>query len=319
MREEHGTPLSTLTTMRVGGPAQRLVTAETTDELVDAVREVDDADEPLLLVSGGSNLVVADEGFAGTVVRVATSGVTVESQDGCGGATVRVAAGEGWDDVVARAVAEGWAGIEALSGIPGCTGATPIQNVGAYGQEVSQTIAQVRVWDRREQRGAHLRERRLRLHLPPLAGSRPSPPVRRARRRLPAAARPPSRRRWPYADLARALGVRGGRAGAARATPGRPCWRSGGSGAWSWTPTDHDTWSCGSFFTNPVLSHGRYATLRDRAREVLGAEAPPPPQFAAPDGPGQDQRRVADRARPASARATACPARRPCRPSTPSP
>jgi len=151
MREEHGTPLSTLTTMRVGGPAQRLVTAETTDELVDAVREVDDADEPLLLVSGGSNLVVADEGFAGSVVRVATSGVTVESQDGCGGATVRVAAGEGWDDLVGRAVAEGWSGIEALSGIPGCTGATPIQNVGAYGQEVSQTIAQVRVWDRREQ------------------------------------------------------------------------------------------------------------------------------------------------------------------------
>ena len=75
MREEHGTPLSTLTTMRVGGPAQRLVTAETTDELVDAVREVDDADEPLLRVSGGSNLVVADEGFAGSLVRVATIGV----------------------------------------------------------------------------------------------------------------------------------------------------------------------------------------------------------------------------------------------------
>src|SRR6476469_10794987 len=151
MREEPGTPLSTLTTMRVGGPAQRLVTAETTDELVDAVREVDDADEPLLLVSGGSNLVIADEGFAGSVVRVATSGVTVESQDGCGGATVRVAAGEGWDDLVGRAVAEGWSGIEALSGIPGCTGATPVQNVGAYGQDVSQTIAQVRTWDRQEQ------------------------------------------------------------------------------------------------------------------------------------------------------------------------
>ena len=151
MREEHGTPLSTLTTMRVGGPAQRLVTAETTDELVDAVREVDDADEPLLVVSGGSNLLVADEGFAGSVVRVATTGITVESQDDCGGAAVRVAAGESWDGLVARAVAEGWSGIEALSGIPGATGATPIQNVGAYGQEVAQTIAQVRVWDRREQ------------------------------------------------------------------------------------------------------------------------------------------------------------------------
>ncbi|MGN6635920.1 MAG: UDP-N-acetylmuramate dehydrogenase, partial [Oryzihumus sp.] len=148
MREEHDAPLADLTTMRVGGPAARLVTVTTTDELVDAVREVDDADEPLLVVSGGSNLLIADEGFAGTVVRVATSGIAVESADQCGGATVRVAAGEVWDDVVVRAVVEGWAGIEALSGIPGCAGATPIQNVGAYGQDVSQTIASVRVWDR---------------------------------------------------------------------------------------------------------------------------------------------------------------------------
>src|SRR5450631_309629 len=151
MREEHGVPLSGLTTMRVGGPAQRLVTARTTDELVDAVREVDDADEPLLLVAGGSNLVIADEGFEGSVVRIATSGISVESA-GAGGVLVRVAAGESWDEVVIRAVTEGWSGIEALSGIPGCAGSTPIQNVGAYGQEVAQTIAEVRVWDRPEQR-----------------------------------------------------------------------------------------------------------------------------------------------------------------------
>src|SRR3954463_10539952 len=113
MREEHGTPLSTLTTMRVGGPAQRLGTAETPDEVVDAVREDDDADEPLLVVSGGSNLIVADEGFPGTVVPGATSGIILGAGDSCGGATVRVAAGEVWDDVVARAVDEGWAGVEA--------------------------------------------------------------------------------------------------------------------------------------------------------------------------------------------------------------
>src|SRR6478609_10506806 len=148
MREEHDAPLADLTTMRVGGPAARLVTVTTTDELVDAVREVDDADEPLLVVSGGSNLLIADEGFAGTVVRVATSGITVESADQCGGATVRVAAGEVWDDVVVRAVDGDWAGVEALSGIPGCAGATPIQNVGAYGQEVAQTITSVRAIDR---------------------------------------------------------------------------------------------------------------------------------------------------------------------------
>src|ERR1035438_2462798 len=150
MREEHGIAMSGLTTMRVGGPAQRLVTATTTDDLVDAVREVDDADDPLLVVAGGSNLVVSDQGFAGSVVLVATSGVAVESADS-GAVMVRVAAGEVWDDVVAQAVAQGWSGIEALSGIPGRVGATPIQNVGAYGQEVAQTISSVRVWDRREQ------------------------------------------------------------------------------------------------------------------------------------------------------------------------
>src|SRR5664279_5358304 len=150
MREEHDIPLSGLTTMRVGGPAQRLVTVETTDDLVDAIREVDDADEPLLVGAGGSSLVVADQGFAGSVVRVATSGVWVESADS-GEVTVRVAAGEVWDDVVLQAVAQGWSGIEALSGIPGAAGATPIQNVGAYGQEVAQSIASVRVWDRGEQ------------------------------------------------------------------------------------------------------------------------------------------------------------------------
>src|SRR5580765_4834692 len=99
--------------MRVGGPAARLVVAETTDELVDVIREVDDADEPLLVLAGGSNLVISDEGFAGSVVRIATTGVSVDSPDRRGGVTVRVAAGEVWDEVVARAAAEGWSGIEA--------------------------------------------------------------------------------------------------------------------------------------------------------------------------------------------------------------
>ena len=145
MHDEHDVSLASLTTMRVGGPAARLVTAETIDDVVDAVREVDDADEPLLVLGGGSNLVIADAGFAGSVVRLATDGVTVESADLCGGVMVRVAAGVVWDEFVALAVAEGWSGVEALSGIPGSTGATPVQNVGAYGQEVAQTIASVRV------------------------------------------------------------------------------------------------------------------------------------------------------------------------------
>ncbi len=125
MREEHDVPLADLTTMRVGGPAARLVIATTTDEVVDAVREVDDADEPLLVISGGSNVVVTDAGFPGTVVRVASDGIEVESSDLCGGVMVRVAAGVPWDDLVARAVVEGWSGIEALSGIPGSARVRP--------------------------------------------------------------------------------------------------------------------------------------------------------------------------------------------------
>ena len=105
------------TTLRIGGPAAHYVVATTEAELVEAVRDADLAGEPVLLLAGGSNLVVADEGFAGTVVKVATHGVDVD-QDDCSGATVTVAAGEGWDDLVARAVVEGWVGVEALSGIP---------------------------------------------------------------------------------------------------------------------------------------------------------------------------------------------------------
>jgi UDP-N-acetylmuramate dehydrogenase len=132
-------PLSSLTTLRLGGPPRALVEAADEDALVAAVRA---AEEPVLVLAGGSNLVVADEGFDGTVVAVRTRGIVTD------GSRLTVAAGEPWDDVVALTVASGLSGIECLSGIPGSTGATPIQNVGAYGQEVSQTIAGVRVYDR---------------------------------------------------------------------------------------------------------------------------------------------------------------------------
>ena len=128
-----------LTTLRLGGPARHYVEAFDEDEIVAAVRA---AEPPLLVLAGGSNLVVADTGFDGTVVHVRSSGFDRE------GARFTVAAGEPWDDFVAATVAEGLSGIECLSGIPGSTGATPIQNVGAYGQEVAQTITGVRAFDR---------------------------------------------------------------------------------------------------------------------------------------------------------------------------
>jgi len=138
--------LAGYTTLGVGGPAARFLEAVRDDQVVAAVRAADAAGEPVLVLGGGSNLVVADEGFPGTVVHVATRGVRIS--DDRGGAAVAVAAGEDWDALVRRCVAEGLSGLECLSGIPGLAGATPIQNVGAYGQEVAETIVTVRAYDR---------------------------------------------------------------------------------------------------------------------------------------------------------------------------
>lgn len=289
MRTELDAPLAPLTTMHVGGNAARLVTVETPDEIVDAVREVDDAEEPLLVVSGGSNLVIADEGFAGTVVHIATKGVTVESQDYCGGAFVRVAAGEVWDDVVARAVAEGWAGIEALSGIPGYAGATPVQNVGAYGQEVAQTIAQVRVYDRIEQqvrtfyasdcrfayRHSIFKDQSWRgqgryvviyvaFQLEVADLSRPV-----AYKALADGLDVEIGTRVPLGDAREAVLAQRRRRGMVH------------------DPADHDTWSCGSFFTNPILGADEFTAFERRALERLGAEGAEgsvPPRFDAGEG-----------------------------------
>lgn len=134
--------LADLTTLRLGGPAARVVTATSTGELVDVVRGADSAGEPVLVVGGGSNLVVADVGWPGVVVLVRTRGLTWTSTH------VTADAGVGWDDLVAASVREGRSGLAAMSGIPGLTGATPVQNVGAYGSEVADTISGLTVLDR---------------------------------------------------------------------------------------------------------------------------------------------------------------------------
>lgn len=274
MRTELDAPLAPLTTMHVGGPATRLVTVETPDELVDAVREVDDAEEPLLVVSGGSNLVIADEGFAGTVVHIATRGIDVESADYCGGAYVRVAAGERWDDVVERAVQEGWAGIEALSGIPGCAGATPVQNVGAYGQEVAQTIAQVRVWDRIEARvrtfvaaDCRFAYRHSIFKDQSWRGQGRYVVIDVAfQLEIADLSRPVA-----YKALADGLGVDiGARVPLAEARAAVLAQR--GRRGMVYDPADHDTWSCGSFFTNPILAPAELAAFEQRAAQRLGAD-----------------------------------------------
>src|SRR5579859_5897000 len=133
-------PLAGYTTLRLGGPARHFAEAPDDVELIAQVWAADERGEPLLVLGGGSNLVIADDGFPGTVVRVATRGVVVAGDR----RTLTVAAGEDWDSLVRRCVTAGLAGLECLSGIPGLTGATPIQNVGAYGQEVAETIIAVR-------------------------------------------------------------------------------------------------------------------------------------------------------------------------------
>lgn len=140
-------PLSMLTTMQVGGAAEELITVETEKDLIGAATEACKQNRPLHVLGGGSNIVAADAGVKGVVLLVRTRGISVE-RDG-DWATVTAQAGENWDALVSRVTDEGLAGIHCLGGIPGRVGATPIQNVGAYGQEVSQSITQVRVFDRR--------------------------------------------------------------------------------------------------------------------------------------------------------------------------
>lgn len=140
--------LADLTTTAVGGPATRYLKAETEQQLVQAVAQADEVGEPVLIVGGGSNILASDHGFEGTVVHVATQGIDVLDTDPATGTLVTVQAGHSWDQAVLWSVEQGLAGLETLSGIPGTTGATPVQNVGAYGTEVSQTIENVRTWDR---------------------------------------------------------------------------------------------------------------------------------------------------------------------------
>lgn len=140
-------PLARLTTLRTGGAPTRMIDAATTDELVSALRDVWATDEPWLVLGGGSNLLVGDEPFDGTVVRILTKGIERMPSPVPGRARLKVQAGHDWDELVAYAVAEGLAGIEAMSGIPGTVGAAPVQNVGAYGQEIVQTLAEVELLD----------------------------------------------------------------------------------------------------------------------------------------------------------------------------
>jgi UDP-N-acetylmuramate dehydrogenase len=324
--------LSRFTTLGLGGPARRFVVAGTDEEIIAAVRAADQRGEPLLVLGGGSNLLISDNGFPGTVIQVATKGVhrmtgpdeaglDRASPDEAGpgrpapGApvTLTVAAGEEWDTVVASCVAADLAGLECLSGIPGLTGATPIQNVGAYGQEVADTITRVRTYDRAAGQvvdlaaadcgfGYRTSAFKRSITAPAvtgrfvvlgvtfqLTGDRLSRPVR-------------------YAELAGALGLDAGptdQGGPDQGGPDQGGPDQGGPDRGARAPHrdvrsavlrlrrrkgmvldpgDPDSRSAGSFFTNPVLDSGQFATLRRVVDERCGPGVPIP-QF--PAGPGQ--------------------------------
>lgn len=242
--------MSRHTTLRVGGPARRLVVAESESEIITTIRECDDVGEQLFVLGGGSNVVVNDSGFDGTVLKIANRGME-QDVAACAGASVTVAAGEIWDDFVAHAVAREWSGVEAMSGIPGMVGATPVQNVGAYGQDVSQTIARVRAYDRiaRETRTFHFDKCEF--------GYRSSVFKRVSPRlvildvqfqlRLGAQSMPIT-----HAELARDLGIEVGQRSTSAAVRAAVLRLRAGKGM-VLDATDPDTWSAGSFFVNPIV------------------------------------------------------------------
>ncbi|MGV9265347.1 UDP-N-acetylmuramate dehydrogenase [Kitasatospora sp. NPDC003701] len=266
-------PLAPLTTLRLGGPARRLVTAQTDEDVITTVREADAAGEPLLVLGGGSNLVIGDAGFAGTVLRIATTGFALD------GTTLELAAGEVWASAVARTVDEGLAGIEFLAGIPGSAGATPVQNVGAYGQEVAQSVTEVVAYDRRAGETVTLSNAECEFSY---RHSRfKADPERYVVLRVRFGLRDDGGLSTPvaYAETARHLGVEQGEPVGLREAHEAVLRLRAGKGM-VLDPADHDTWSAGSFFTNPVLSAEQYgAFLALAAERELTA-----PAYPAPDG-----------------------------------
>jgi len=270
-----GRTLAELTTLRLGGPAGRYLETDSSAALVDAVRAADDAGEPVLVLGGGSNVVVPDVGFPGLVVRDVRRDVALDEAGACAGASVTVPAGTPWTDVVDRAVAEGWVGVEALAGIPGSTGATPVQNVGAYGQEVAGVVSTVRTWDRAERRirtlavgelGFGYRTSVLKRSL--RDGDVPSrwAPTPRfvvlevgLQLRLGTLSAPIA-----YAELARRLGVDVGGVAPLVDVRAAVLELRAGKGM-VLDASDHDTWSAGSFFTNPVVAASVADSLPDGA------------------------------------------------------
>jgi UDP-N-acetylmuramate dehydrogenase len=246
------------TTLRVGGPAKKLVHVATEEELVNAVMAADAAGEEVLIIGGGSNVLVGDEGFNGTVIRVETKGNSYHV-DACSGGMITVAAGEDWDGFVEWILSKGFAGLETMSGIPGTVGGAPIQNIGAYGHEVSEVIARVRTWDRKA--GAYKTFSNSECEFSYRSSVFKKNPgryviidvtfqLRNGEMSLPIT----------YKELASYLGV-DLEARALVSDVRKAVLALRAAKGMLLDEKDHDTWSAGSFFVNPIVSKEIAATL----------------------------------------------------------
>jgi UDP-N-acetylmuramate dehydrogenase len=243
------TTLNKYTSLRVGGPAKSIINVSTEEEIIAAIEAA--GDSPILIIGGGSNVLVSDQGFDGTVIHIANNQAESEV-DACSGATLTIGAGENWDEFVRTTISRGFAGLETLSGIPGTVGAAPIQNIGAYGHEVSEFITRVRTYDREvkavktftnsecefEYRNSIFKRTPGRYIVLSVQFQ-----IRRGETSTPIT----------YAELAKKLGIEVGEKAPVvdvrtavmelRAAKGMLL-----------NPDDKDSWSAGSFFTNPIIS-----------------------------------------------------------------
>jgi len=261
-------PLAPLTTIGVGGNARFFRRAESVDDVIEGLEWARMNDVPVFVMSGGSNLLISDRGFPGLVIQIALKGITILSEDAK--VMVRVASGEEWDPFVAFCVDRGYAGVECLSGIPGSIGATPIQNVGAYGQDVSETIVRVEAWDRKERKTVTLSSEECHF------GYRQSrfkneEPDRFVILSVDYALMPDGSPAVRYPDLEKYLAGRN----IGKPTLGdvreatREVRRRKGMVI---DPADPDTKSCGSFFMNPILGEEAHRTWIERARKLVGSD-----------------------------------------------
>ena len=248
------------TSLRVGGPAKKFVEVGTESEIIAAIEAA--GDSPILIIGGGTNILVADSGFEGTVIRITSHSMKSEV-DACSGATLTIGAGENWDDFVSLTLERGFAGLETLSGIPGSVGAAPIQNIGAYGHEVSESITRVRTYDRQAKalktftnsecefsyRNSHFKAHPGRYVILDVQFNLRMGEVTTA---------------ITYAELAKKLGVEVGEKASVLETRKAVLELRSAKGMLL-NPSDRDSWSAGSFFTNPIVTKEIAAQLPEGA------------------------------------------------------